>query len=151
MHLMYFFREMMTLIRKEVEVVVESQEIFGTTLRTRGELGLNLPGNAVSWYLLCSTTLWADVACFASLLSSSILRCLKQTVSPVLLKLNYTAFFSVHFPHLKRKGWQGWGSLSAFFLSHRCFRFPDKRTQSPDIRHCRRWSICRSWKCNHTS
>ena len=48
MHLMYFFREMMTLIRKEVEVVVESQEIFGTTLRTRGELGLNLPGNAVS-------------------------------------------------------------------------------------------------------
>ena len=45
---MYFFREMMTLIRKEVEVVVESQEIFGTTLTTRGELGLNLPGNAVS-------------------------------------------------------------------------------------------------------
>ena len=45
---MYFFREMTTLIREEVEAVVESQEIFGTTLRTRGELGLSLPGNAVS-------------------------------------------------------------------------------------------------------
>ena len=38
----------MTLIRKEGEVAVESQEIFETTLTTRGELGLNLPGNAVS-------------------------------------------------------------------------------------------------------